>query len=163
MTRMNSVNRWERIFCIDPGGTTGWVYGQVQMNGSAHHQLAVAVLKGRMAYGQFKGSENGAIDQMLQLIKEHKAETVVIEDYVVRLPYKNTHRAGLSPARIGAGLAYALSGVPSVTQVKFQMPSQMAVITDDRLKAWGLWLPGKPHACDAMRHMVIYLRNNMVD
>lgn len=39
-----------------------------------------------------------------------------------------------------------------------QMPSAKAVVNNDRLERHGLWLPGKPHAMDALRHLVVRLR-----
>lgn len=43
-------------------------------------------------------------------------------------------------------------------EVVEQMPSAKAVVNDDRLKRHGLWVPGKPHAMDAVRHEIVRLR-----
>lgn len=42
------------------------------------------------------------------------------------------------------------------TTLTFQTPHQRKFFTDDRLKEYGLWEPGKPHAMDAMRHLLVY-------
>lgn len=35
--------------------------------------------------------------------------------------------------------------------------------TDDKIKKLGLWIPGMPHAMDAMRHLMFYLMNDLKD
>lgn len=65
---------------------------------------------------------------------------------------------GRMPAQGVAGLGRS-SVVPAI---EMQMPSCKAVATDERLKAWGLWVPSgagsHAHACDGMRHLVYRAR-----
>jgi hypothetical protein len=49
-------------------------------------------------------------------------------------------------------------GMAWVFQPVRQLPSDMSVITDDRLRRWGLWEPGKKHSRDAWKHWVVRLR-----
>lgn len=45
--------------------------------------------------------------------------------------------------------------------ITYQSAAQAkGVVTDKRLKSWGLWVPGQQHARDAIRHAVTYLRSN---
>jgi hypothetical protein len=39
-----------------------------------------------------------------------------------------------------------------------QMPGERTVITDARLRLWGLWVPGMDHGRDALRHGLVFLR-----
>jgi hypothetical protein len=43
------------------------------------------------------------------------------------------------------------------TMLQPQLPSQMSLITDTRLKAAGWYKPGKPHANDSARHLMKFL------
>lgn len=153
-----------RLMSIDPGGTTGFVFAMVdlQFGQSAHELLRNARENDRLTAGEIRKPEHETIRYMCKLIKDGKPDHVIIEDYVVRMPVRSTRRSALSPARIGSGIAYALEEMAPLYPVTFQMPSEMSVATDQRLKRWGLWFPGKPHACDAMRHMVIFLRKRNV-
>jgi hypothetical protein len=63
----------------------------------------------------------------------------------------------LEPVRFLAVLEDRLEGT-GVT-VAVQMPNDRTVITDDRLKAWGVWKPGAEHARDAQRHALRFLRS----
>lgn len=85
-------------------------------------------------------------------------DVVVIEDFTVRERTKD--RSLLSPVRLANQLLMmlALSNDLEVF-VKWQQPSEMSVATDDRLKAWDLWLPGKKDARAATKHLIRYLRD----
>jgi hypothetical protein len=41
--------------------------------------------------------------------------------------------------------------------VKQSASLAMTTVTDDRQKEWGFWLPGKPHARDAVKHNLTFL------
>ena len=44
--------------------------------------------------------------------------------------------------------------------LEMQMPSEAkGYANDERMKRWGFWVPGKPHATDALRHWVKYERS----
>lgn len=43
--------------------------------------------------------------------------------------------------------------------ITYQSPSLKQQVTDEFLKENNLWTPGKPHQMDALRHAIIYLRN----
>lgn len=60
------------------------------------------------------------------------------------------------PDRLGAALVQELTSL--VDEVHEQMPSAKAVVTDERLRRHGLWVPFQPHAMDAVRHSVVRLR-----
>lgn len=35
-----------------------------------------------------------------------------------------------------------------------------SIITDERLRRWGLWVPGNNHENDACRHLILHLRRH---
>lgn len=84
-------------------------------------------------------------------------QVVVIEDFILRRSEMN--RSLLSPVRLGFGLVHQMR-VDGMRAPVFQSPSDKAVINDERLRKMGLWISGQPHARDAMRHLVLYLRRH---
>lgn len=88
--------------------------------------------------------------------------TVVIEDFILR--ERTKRRDLLSPVRCTAMVAQSLyqasellgTELPDI--VFYQSANAKSVVTNDRLKRWGLYVPGKRHAMDAVRHLVIHLR-----
>ena len=50
-------------------------------------------------------------------------------------------------------------GSRSGARILWQTPSNAkGIFTDSRLKDQKLWIPGKPHACDAVRHLCLLWR-----
>lgn len=58
----------------------------------------------------------------------------------------------------GAGMAMRI-GSRTGCQVVWQSPSNAkGVFTDERIRRAGLWVPGRPHAVDAIRHLCLLWR-----
>ena len=99
------------------------------------------------------------------LCLEVQPELIVIEDFVLRGGRQHSSaRAGLSPDRVQA-IIHALllvdAGGEAADRVLLNgqvlwLTASMAktTITDERLKHMGLWIPGKRHARDALRHAI---------
>jgi hypothetical protein len=123
----------ERILALDPGVTTGWSY----YNGTRVLQS-----------GQFKGSHL----KFEGHLSEWASETIVYE----RFQYQRRDKVVLYPVEvIGVIKLYAEKWGVSLFE---QTPSQAKNLwTDDKLKTLGLWIPGKPHAMDATRHLLYHL------
>jgi len=118
------------------------------------------------------GSEGGTLGEMW--LVHRLAETIatiefldclVIEDFVLYLHSRQTaDRSGLAPVRITAMLElanfYGIDGnMPlGLTVYKYLAREAKGSITDERLKRWGCWIRGKPHARDAMRLLILHLR-----
>lgn len=84
--------------------------------------------------------------------------TVCIEDFILREWTQD--RSLLSPVRVGAKVEYsmAVSGVIKA-DVHLQSSSDAKrTVTDERLKRWGFWVEGQPHARDALRHLLLFMR-----
>lgn len=153
-----------RVAAVDPGGRTGLVTLEVpsaasilSTNGAS--LVIKAMNEGRLGLENIDGTE---LDQTKALYyKLRDFNVVIIEDYIIRVPLKTTRREALSPVRIAFGLDLLLT-MSSVFNggIVYQQSTQLSVITDDRLKAWGLWLPGQRNKDirAALKHLLIYLR-----
>lgn len=83
---------------------------------------------------------------------------LVYEDFTLR--ERTQTRDLLSPIRVTAmhqAIVLQKEGL-GAPRMHLQSSSDKSVITDDQLKAWGLYLPGKPHSNDACRHLCLWLR-----
>lgn len=140
-----------QVIALDPGGTTGWSLFQV-------HPLAmegdpdIRVMENIEWWtaGEFAGPQVQQIDQIMELVQSWPAARLVTEGFQLR-----QLNALLDPVEINAVLRWA-------TRPRYwvaQNPSMaMTTVTDDRQKAWGFWLPGKPHARDAIKHNITFLK-----
>ncbi len=152
-----------KIASVDPGGRTGLVTIEYKFRGSGHLTVQRAKRDQRLITRNVHGSE----DQQTRFLYEECREydVVVIEDFQLPAKVHTRNRELLSPVRIGFGLALLLGMSPKFNgKVVWQQPTQMGVITDDRLREWGLWLPGQVNKDirSAMKHLIIYLRGSEV-
>lgn len=130
------------ILCLDPGGTTGWAF--------VHYAEDTEPFVS--AHGQIAGGLIGFL-HWYESLGVSWQETVC-ESFILR---PGVHGADITPAYvIGALESLAFNRQETVT---YQAPSQKKLCDDDVLKRMGLHHPGKPHANDAIRHGIIYLRN----
>ena len=149
------------IIAIDPGHTTG----------VASYSCQPRI--GTISLAQFRGTDHQTIVSLLDWLEEGDPDTIVYEQYVAR-----PSRHGL----VGAEAQKALSpvfvhgivlGGLLMIRYSLQMPtfvpqqaSEMASFPDKRLKAmfphlFALTLgPAKPHARDALRHLLVYLKRH---
>lgn len=129
------------ILCLDPGGTTGWAF--VHYDENSEPMVSIS--------GQVSGGIVGFLHWYRKMII-HWDETVC-ESFILR---PGVHGADITPAYI-IGALDAMSFENRT--VVYQAPSQKKLCDDDTLKRMGLYKPGQPHANDAIRHGIIYLRN----
>lgn len=140
-----------QVIALDPGGTTGWSIFQV-------HPLAmcgdpsIPVMPNIEWWdaGEFTGPQDDQIDQILDLLVEWPYARLVTEDFHLRQV-----NAVLDPVEINAILRRETR--PRYW-VKQQPALAMGTVTDDRQKRWGFWVPGKPHARDAVKHAITFLK-----
>lgn len=144
-----------QVCAFDPGGTTGWAVFHV-------HEVAMYdpgyPILANVEYwwaGEFSGALVKQSDEMVELCEAWEDADIVSEDFILRqfLPGREV----LDPVRLNFALECRVR--PRI--VAYQQSSlAMSVVTDDRMRAWGFWNPlaGKPHARDAVRHAVTYLR-----
>ena len=95
------------------------------------------------------------------LIRTHKPKIVIVEDYkVYRWKVKDHAWADLLTARLIGCLETLciMQEIPMVKQMA-HLPKQFC--TDQKLKDWGFYIKGAPHARDAIRHACYFLLFNL--
>jgi hypothetical protein len=139
------------IFAIDPGTTTGWAYvanADPRLTPQGDCDLEIAC-------GQMSGEEFQQAFDMSRLIDRVWPCAVIIEDFIPR--QINKERWFLSPVRITNQLGM-LMWLKDRQWLLQSASLAKSTITDDRLKGATLWNPGQPHANDATRHLLTFLR-----
>ena len=139
------------VFGVDPGGTTGWAYAKdVDLATLPQGECDMDIIASEMS-----GDEDQVAWDLWRIIKQVWPVAVIIEDFIPRKLDKSRHF--LSPVRITAKLEFLLW--QNEKRWWRQMPAlAMSTISDEHLKATGLWIPGAPHANDAQRHALTYTR-----
>lgn len=149
------------VVWADPGVTTGW----------SVHRVPIRILleRGQVGstgvtwsrIGQYRSvTTSAAVDSYLSLCraaweKAGDEDIVVIGCEGFSLEMLSRDHALLEPVRFLAVLVDRLRGR---VRVEEQMPSERKVITDERLKLWGVYQPGLGHGTDAQRHGLVFLR-----
>lgn len=130
-----------RILAIDPGGTTGIAQLEYLPFDKPVIRYAEQVENGLAGFLDWYRGRSGSWDQ------------IVCEDFVLRPSVKFPD---LSPTYIIGAIEAAEYWNP--IKPIYQSPSQKPLCSDDILKRIGFYQKGKPHANDAIRHGIIYLR-----
>jgi hypothetical protein len=131
------------MLSLDPGGTTGIAvieYGDLEYQVIKTWQVA--------------GGLQGFLDFHWDELDDWQFDQIVCESFDLR---EGVYGADLSPVYIIGALEALYPN--ALMEIIYQKPSQKALCGDDRLRKLGLHQPGKPHANDAVRHGIIYLRN----
>lgn len=131
-----------RVLSLDPGGTTGYAITTFGPNLELNIERS----------GQIKNGLKGFLDFHWDVLESQELDFIICENFELR---EGIYGADLTPVYIIGALEALYPTVPIIYQAPYQKP----LVDDDRLKKLGLYEPGKPHRNDAVRHMVIYLRN----
>lgn len=150
------------VVWADPGVTTGWSVHRVVISDLLVHGQVGVISRMWYRVGQFRSpSTSAAVDSYLALARAawDKAddEDIVVLGYEgFSLQMLSSDPALLEPVRFEAVLHDRLRGSGVVAER--QMPGERSIITDARLRLWGLWQPGVEHGRDAQRHGLAFLR-----
>lgn len=128
------------LLALDPGGTTGyslWVYDSITPLRPLEH-------------GQITGGVDGFIEGWRYLDANWDIDEVVSESY--RLDGR-TPKPDVTPLRIEGALAVLRP------DTVYQPNTYKSIVTDERIKALGLWWPGEQHARDSLRHAWARMRH----
>lgn len=133
-----------RVLTLDPGGTTGYCTADLTNNDLLNIRVAQLNVPNHHA-------------TLWTLLNKFKPEVLISESF----EYRNQSRAGLvlvSKEYIGvAKLWYQLNDSSEYIE---QSPGvAKSFVADAHIKKLGLWVAGKPHAMDALRHMIYYTVN----
>lgn len=162
-----------RVLSVDPGTTTGFVLWE-----GSGYRSGSDVKNGIVSYGEWVGGWKVGARGALVTIQQFMPDVYVYEDFILLGGDHSSDREGLDPVRVNAVVDYELElaalgiGMRGMNDGKAWAPVVVAqtasqakgVITDDRLKRWGLWYSAtvkgeKPdHVRDACRHLCLYLR-----
>lgn len=167
------------LFVVDPGSHTGIARGRFWEEGSLADRIAsrqwfsTKTITGQ-TMAQVRELWREWQDFQLECVVAGLPYELVFEDFILtRL--KSSKREGLSPVRItSAFMAYrhgladghesAGFGPSEVMEPVYQQPSSaFSLATDERLRQWGLWLPGaaKEHEREAEAHLCLRLSDRM--
>nr|DAW17413.1 MAG TPA: Putative Holliday junction resolvase [Caudoviricetes sp.] len=130
------------ILSLDPGGTTGYAILDVQED---EFPEVINV-------GQIKNGLSGFIDFYNDYLSAFNFDAIICESFTLR---EGIFGADLSPVSVIG----ALEALAQDVEIVYQEPKLKPLCDDDRLKRLGLHLSARPHANDAVRHGIIYLRN----
>jgi hypothetical protein len=132
-----------RIVSFDPGGTTGYTFAQIYGLGdpSANTLLKVDPDQSKLTHYE--------LDRLLAI--NLYPDVIICESF----EYRNRARAGLvlvSCELIGVIKLYSQQyNVPLFMQTAAQGKGHFK---DEIIKNMGLWIKGKPHAMDSLRHVL---------
>lgn len=127
----------KHILALDPGGTTGWAYGLIS--------------DGKM--GVKSGQEMWNHVDLYDSLTQFNPHIIVCERFDYRKLSANQGAELISREYIGVITLWARQ---KQRQLVMQMPSEGVggYYKGDQLKKHGVYLRGKPHANDAMRHLL---------
>jgi hypothetical protein len=118
----------KRIVALDPGGTTGWATWT-----------------------------DGPQEEWSWGLQQTQDFTLISETFDFRQHDNNRTKVNLI-SREYIGVAKLFAAERMSTPVVLQTPAQAKTfVTDEKLKAMDLWVPGKVHARDALRHLITYM------
>lgn len=161
------------IMGIDPGETTGWAVCNMwldhidliscgEVNGEDLISGGLEMFQPRTKWAPYRAQALA----LMQIVNEMQPKLVIIEDFTLR-QFTTMKKEGIAPARVAAYLDCWLREIMMSHDwrngsIVWQTPSQIAVISNDRMKEI---MPkvykataGFPHARDAVRHCEIYRR-----
>jgi len=132
----------ERLLVLDPGHTTGWtlfVNGKIANHGQA-------------------ATERDGWECIDMLFTDTQPTMVVYENYRVYAHKLERHsNSEVYTLRLVGVIEYLCDvkfGIPRYNQMAHQAKG---FVTDEKLKAWGFYVPSMKHARDAIRHACYFL------
>ena len=149
------------VMGLDCGVTTGWAYCVVRESDLVGAKISQIVDRMMIRdVGHFDCRDHFAGARELALwareMVEHFRFELVIEDFSLFAAGRG--KDVISSARIGCWIA---GNVDDVLTPTFYLPGKRGSVSssDERLRRWGIWDEGKPHARDAMKMVMLHLRH----
>ena len=157
------MNGHRAFIAIDPGVITGlaWTCGGFSR---LHKDLFTEGNRGDVLERGHKNMDrdeevvvaDGIVDLVHALQIKFGRVTVLVEDFTLRRFGMDKNL--LAPVRMASYLRALLRPEPML-EWHWRESSARNVITDARLRQWGLWVPGSAHKRDAVRHLAAWLRS----
>lgn len=165
------------VVSFDPGVTTGWAVHRLDLKSLVAEGFAATIYKDTSGFvrGQIGGdgsdlSEFRMVDRMMEIVRgafvlgDYEVGdlfAIVMEDFVLRR--SEASRSLLAPVRVFSRFEDRLHCAVEASGVALpyfkQSPSDAKnVVSDLRLRRWGVYEPGMEHARDAQRHGILFAR-----
>jgi hypothetical protein len=152
-----------KVVAIDPGGNTGIVSIEIDeasvqdvisnQSLSSHALVQHANVEGKLELFDVDCRDvMKGFSQMNTLLHSVEPDIIVYETFDLW-----TVAADLTPVELIALMKWEWRNWANLVQ---QNPSERSVITDKRLKDWGLWYPGRKDVNAAMKHLLVWIRKN---
>lgn len=151
-----------RLLTYDPGGTTGWssAIWNPERHGNVHPQESYDPPKLRDIQwdcGQIGPQEHH--EELFEHVSLFNPQVIICESFEFRQHINQSHTKTkvelISKEYIGV---IKLWSIQNPTLLFFQTASAAkTLVSDDKIKCLGLWVPSKPHAMDARRHLLRYM------
>lgn len=137
-----------KLLALDPGETTG--YAVFECSSTSRPLVSES---GHL----FSNPVEKGIDALGELINRTKPNYIVCEDYKIYGWKSASHSWSElhTPQLIGCIRMFAYTLKIPFRKEMAQEPK--GFVTDDKLRAWGLYIKGKKHARDAIRHGIFFL------
>ena len=136
----------EVVLAIDPGVTTGWAL------------LNKGDLK---SWDQINplGRNKPALEPVVQLIHNYAPlmPVVVIEKFLLYAHRRKQQTGSTFPAVEVIGATRLTTQQLQLVLVEQSASQAKGLVTDQKLRAMEMWLPGLPHVRDAVRHALYYV------
>ena len=150
------------VLAVDPGETCGVAWMPLDALSLDSRAAAKQISHEQVPWGSAYGfdPEVSAANRILLRIRRENARIVLVESSASALlrPGMQRTKHSLVPLRIEAMLRFGLEHKWLDVRLEVVSPSQMSIASDSRMKAWGLWFRGEPHATDAARHLMVFMR-----
>lgn len=150
------------VIAFDPGGTSGWAVLSVHPEALVCPDVAILDNMTHESFGQITGDEFVQVDEMIAICQAWPSAVLVTEHFILQKFRQDENL--LSLVRLNSALRYGLYAVsdPKVRRRVYRQNAALAMttITDERLRRLGYWerSVGQPHARDAIRHGLTFLR-----
>lgn len=156
---------------VDPGGRSGFAHCIIPASFPlpAHEMIIEAFNNAKGHTETFDGPPLLQAQHIYWKLKEltdfwpkpDVRDIVACEDFIA----PSTHRTAnvLVPHKVASMLEYQVwietMGAWDI-EWRYQQPQERMIITDDNLRDWGLWKPGKKHKDEmaALKHLIVLAR-----
>lgn len=165
------------IFALDPGLSSAMAWGIVRDEGTVKQRVDRVTPLLSTTIKEINWVSQAR--QIFRLFSEFEFLCIgrgvpayfVCEDFILNR-FKSSDRTGLYPVWVGAAVVgyrtaladcHELEGYGRAKEAEtiWQLPSQAKTFaTDDRLRDFGLWVKGREHERDAMRHFAYFIAHS---
>jgi hypothetical protein len=150
---------------VDPGTHTGVAWAVLGAKGTIAARLSAALspVKSETLTGLYTQQAAWLFRLYEKILRDVEKKggditlEVAVEDYILTR-FDSSDREGLDPVRVTSAFTMLLVMDPYAPTIQLQQAGDaMGYATNDRLRHWGVWVPGsqREHERDARRHLLL--------